>query len=477
MPPVSEEPSTGGRPRFALPVGWWRKRPHLSWLPGLTRQPWLLSLATAGWAALIGLVLAATPMLIIWLGSTEESAGWAASLRLGGLLWLVANGAAVSIGGITITLLPWGLTLIPLVLLGFGGAWATRRSRVAEPLRLLWIVLPGSVLYALIAAGVDVLVSEPAARADLLDSTLGALVVALVALTWGAARAFGLLRMEWVPSVVRVGLRAGATAFLIVIGLGAVVAAISLLVSIDDAVTMGRSLGAGIGGGLGLLLLGIAYVPVMVVWGTSYLLGAGLSLGSGSVLSPFLPSGAPTDLPPFPLLAALPQQPPPMAWLLPLSAVVAGAMAGALIGRDSRREARLVRLAMAASTAVLAGVLLAAVAWLSSGSLGASALTGLGPDPVILGVLGAVLVVLGAIPTAVAPRPPARPSLAVAATVLVDDDSDVAPAAPVSGFPREDLEAVDVALEPGAFADVTEVDVDLVFPPRPADEGTETADE
>lgn len=423
MPPVSDGPPASSRPprpRFALPHGWWRWRPSIGRpsLGGfrLLRQPWLLSLAAALWAAGIGLLLAAAPMLILWLGSTgsDTEIGWMQSLRWAGLLWLVANGAAVSIAGITVTLLPWGLMLVPLVLLSAGSAWAARRSEAREPLAVVWVIVPGVVLYTLIAAGIDVLVSEPVARVDLLDSVLGAAALALLGSTWGAVRASGLMERLPVPATVRAGARAAAAAAMVIVAIGAVAAAVSLIIGIDDAITMGRSLAAGAGGGVGLLALGLAYVPVMVVWGAAYVLGAGVSLGSAVVLSPFLATSAPAELPAFPLLATLPQQPPPMSWLLPVAGIVAGVIAGALVARVCRVEGRLVRLAVAAAAAVGAGLLLAVLAWLSLGSLGTGALVDLGPDPVIVGVLAAVLVSIGAIPAAVAPSPPARPTLSVA---------------------------------------------------------------
>ena len=450
MPPVSDGPAPSrspSRPRFALPHGWWRWRPSLrrpsSGGSRLLRLPWLLSLAAGLWAAGIGLLLAAAPMLILWLGNTggETEIGWAQALRWGGLLWLVANGAAVSIAGITITLLPWGLVLVPLVLLSAGTAWAVRRSEAREPLAVLWAIAPGVVLYTLIAAGIDVLVSEPVARVDLLDAVLGGLVVALLGASWGGIRASGLIDRLPVPLTVRAGVRSAAVAVFVVIGIGAIAATVSLLVGIDDAITMGRSLSAGAGGGVGLLLLGLAYVPVMVTWGAAYVLGAGVTLGGGAVLSPFLATTTPADLPAFPLLATLPQQPPPMAWLLPVSGILAGVLAGALIARTCRAEARLVRLAVAAAAAVGAGLLLAIMAWLSLGSLGTDALVDLGPDPTIVGVLGVVLVSIGAVPAAVAPSPPARPALAVAPS----EES-----IPTMAAPSEDAAAVDVTLSSGS---------------------------
>lgn len=431
LPPTSGESGDRRRDPISRVRSWWTqrtvdRRAQGSGLSRLLRQPWLLGLAAALWSAVIGLVLAALPMVVIWLGSADASA--VESLRLGGLLWLVANGAQIAIAGVPITLLPWGLVIIPLLLLGYSGSWAARRSGVTQLHLLLWIVVPGAVLYALIAAGVALATYEPTSRVDVLDAVVRSLVVSVVALSWGAVRGSGALRRMGVPIVVTVPLRAGVLSLALLVGAGAVAATVSLVLHIDDAITMAQALSPGIGGGAGLLLLGIAYVPVVATWGAAYVIGAGVSLGSGVTLSPFLAAGAPVSLPPFPLLAALPGQAPPMAWLLPLTGVVAGVLAGALIGRRLRQEQRLVRVAGAGAAAFIAGAGVALLAWLSSGSLGTASLTSLGPDPAVVAVLTVVLVAIGAIPAALAPRPPARPTLQVATPTdsSVDTTDDAA---------------------------------------------------
>ena len=394
----------------------------------LLRTPAVGSLAAALSAAVIGLALAAVPMLVLWLSSLES--GWAGPVRQTGLLWLVSQGAPISIAGITVDLLPWGLVLIPLILLASGGAWATRRSGLTGGPQLIWIIAPGAVLYTVVGGVVDLVVAEPAARVDLLHAIVACLVVSALGLTWGAVRGAGLLAPGRLAAIVAVPLRAGVTAAAVIVIAGAVAATVSLLVSIDDAITMIRALGPGIGGGLGLLALGIAYLPVIVVWGSAYLLGAGVVVGPTVTLSPFLPATAPTALPPFPLLAALPQQAPPMAWALPVVGVLAGIAAGLLIGRRLRHEQRLVRLACAAVASAVAGGLLAGLAWLSAGSLGTQNLAHLGPDPSVVGMLTVVLVGIGALPVALAPSAPSRPALSVAGpepveVVGFDVDADV----------------------------------------------------
>jgi hypothetical protein len=242
-----------------------------------------------------------------------------------------------------------------------------------------------------------------------------ALVLAVLGLGWGAVRAARLdAAATPVATWLAVVLRSGVAAALALIGIGAAAASVSLLVHVDDAITMTQSLHAGLWGGLGLLGLGLAYAPVLAVWGAAYVMGAGVIIGPAVTVSPFIAVTAPTQLPPFPLLAALPQTASPMAWALPLAGILAGVIAGLMIGRRARQEPRLVRLAMAAGSAAVAGVLLAIAAQLASGSLGDLRLAHVGPSALTVGVLAAVLVALGAAPSAVVPAPPERARLSVA---------------------------------------------------------------
>lgn len=419
----------------------------------LVLRPWSMGLVAAAWSALIGLLLASAPMLVIWLGSVE--AGPVESLRLGGLLWLVANGASIAISGVTVTLLPWGFMLVPLVLLAYSGAWAARRSRAHDPGRVLQLVIPGAVVYGAIGAVVTVVTFEASSRVDLLHGVLGPLIVAIVGLGGGALKGSGILADGRVPAVVQVPVRAGLVALATIAGIGAIAATVSLVLHVDDAITMTQALNAGLGDGLGLLVLGLGYVPVLVTWGAAYLLGAGVWLGADVTLSPFLAAGEPIALPPFPLLAALPGQAPPMAWLMPIAGVVAGVLAGLLIGRHLRQESRLVRIAAAGGAAFIVGGGGAVLAWLSSGALGTSALASLGPDPAVVAMLAIVLVLIGAVPAALAPRPPARPALQVAEPAAdsappAEPDTDPDSAYAADG-PSMDAEVMAI---PGEGADV-----------------------
>jgi hypothetical protein len=373
------------------------------------------------WAAVIGLGLAALPLLLVWMSSPQTGLTWGESLRISGLLWIAAHGAPVTIAGVTVTLIPWGLVIVPALLLGYAGGWAARRSEVDSRASALRLVLSGAGTYAMIAGVLAAVTSRPTTSVPVLAAAGFAFVVAALAMGWGAVRASQLGLPESTPHLLPVVLRAGAVGAVALIGFGAVAGAVSLMAHVDDAVTMAQSLAGGLGGGLGLLALGVAYVPVLAVWGTAYIMGAGVVIGPAVTVSPFVAVTAPAQLPPFPLLAALPQGASPLAWALPLTGVVAGVLAGIVIARQARREPRLVRLALAAGAAVVSGVLLALAAYLASGSLGDLRLAYLGPIPATVGILGAVLIVLGAAPSAAAAASTDRKRLSVANPATDDD--------------------------------------------------------
>ena len=95
----------------------------------IVRSPWMLGLAAAGWSLLIGLGIALASFAVVWIAS-DTGLELAEAMRLGGLTWLVANGATVVIAGVSYSLLPWGLLLIPLLLLGYAGGWEIGRAHV-----------------------------------------------------------------------------------------------------------------------------------------------------------------------------------------------------------------------------------------------------------------------------------------------------------------------------------------------------------
>lgn len=416
LPPAStgEEPAASPVARLGSTLSGWRARVRRPRIDGGGRPDWLMGALAGVWAALIGAAIAVLPMVVTWMASPDTGLTWTEALRLGGLLWVVAHGVPLAISGMTVSLLPWGLVIVPLVLLGYAGGWAARRAHVTDAASRARLVLAGTVVYAAAVGTASTLTAEPASRTAWPVAVIHAAVIAGLALAWGALRAAGIRPLDRLAPPVAIAARAGAVSAAALLGFGALAATASLLAHFDLALTMAQSLEAGLGGGIALAVLGVAYVPVMVMWGTAYVMGAGVVIAPSVTVTPFIGATTPTELPPFPLLAALPQGASPLSWLLPLSGVLAGVLGGLMIARRARREPRLIRLAMAGGAAVVSGALLAVAAALSSGALGEERLAVLGPVPVTVGILGAVLVVLGAVPSAVVPSGPERPALTVA---------------------------------------------------------------
>jgi hypothetical protein len=392
---------------------------------GLDRSPWVTGPIGAVWAAGIGLAIAALSMVLVWVASPASGLGLVESLRTAGILWVVAHGTPVAIGAVAYSLLPWGLAVVPVLLLGYAGGWSARRASVASVRQLAIMVASATFTYAVVVAAVAALSVRTVASVPWPWAAVHAAVVAVLAFGWGAGRASRDVVDEAVPSWCVTVVRSGAIGAITILAFGAVAAAAALTVRVDDAVTMAQSLHGGVWGGLGLLLLGLAYLPVFIVWSSAYVVGAGFAIGPAVVVSPFIPVTSPTQLPPFPLLAAVPQTATPVAWALPALGVVAGVVVGLSIARSSRSETRLTRMVLAFGAAAVSGLSMGVLASLADGALGDVRLAHLGPSATTVGVLVFILVLLGAVPSAVVPSPPVKAVLVIAETAPEAEDHDV----------------------------------------------------
>jgi hypothetical protein len=154
---------------------------------------------------------------------------------------------------------------------------------------------------------------------------------------------------------------------------------------------LSTSLGADPVGGFVLVLGELAYLPNLVLWAASWVLGAGFSLGDGSVVSPMLTHLG--LLPAVPVLGAIPGQSSgrwvTVAWLL--VGVSAGVVA-AWTAVAPRRRARFDETSLIGGLAgVVAGVAVTVVAVASRGNLGIGRLVGIGPRPFELFVMSCSL--------------------------------------------------------------------------------------
>ncbi|MEU1911923.1 cell division protein PerM [Streptomyces massasporeus] len=431
-----------------------RMRDHSSGLVG--------GLTGGALAAGLGLASFAMLVMLLWILSPYPDSGPGGAMHVAAALWLLAHGAEL-VRTDTLSGVPAPLGLPPLLLLalpvwllhraardatdggGEGedddcesddeGGLAVAASRPLAAPRTAWT---GVVLgYLAVAAPAALYAAGGVLRPSWVWTAVSVPLVAVVAAGAGVWSAYGrpgrpLRRLLGVlPAGVRplvlgpdgrpgIAAQASAAGVAVLLGGGALLVVGSL--AWHGAATQASllRLTEGWSGRFAVLLLCVALLPNAAVWGAAYALGPGFALGASHAVGPLASAPAPF-LPPFPLLAAVPEagQGTPVHWAAGAVPVVAAVVVGWTVatgavsaerggtGPGSTRAAdwstgRTVRAAALAS--MLCAAVLAVLAGLSGGPLGAGVLSRFGP--VWWQAAAATLAWLGllAIPTAVGVR-------------------------------------------------------------------------
>jgi hypothetical protein len=362
------------RPRNAGRAGQPRT-PHIS-----RRSPLVSGLSAGVWAAILGLVGIAIPVVLAWFLSPQPGVTMSGAVRTAVLGWLLANHATLltSIG--PVTLAPLGLTLV----VGFVAYRAGRRSAAGSVDGLPAAVGAGAALiagYTGLAAIVTALINGHGSAVSTGSVLIGAALVSAIAGGLGVLSGAG----AWAQIADRLPIagieiaRNAAAGLAVLVGGGAAVLGFALLGHAGRVAALSRALGGGGVGGSLLVLLGLAALPTACVWAASYGVGSGFAVGVGTSVAPAGIVLGP--VPAFPLLGALPSSgPAPLVSLLALAVPVA---AGAVIGWfAAHRPAESVMRTggEACAAGVLAGIGLGLLVAASTGAFGDGHLSVLGPD-------------------------------------------------------------------------------------------------
>jgi hypothetical protein len=281
--------------------------------------------------------------------------------------WLAAHQVPVHIQGHELGALPLLPTIGALVLIGRTAAGAAQRLELVTPREGAQVVAAIVGGHAAFGVGLALLCAGGPARVDPLAAFYYPLLLAGLASILGVARQCGLLELalERMDAVALRGLRVGVLAVVGLLAAGSFALALGLATSVPTVRNLFAHNASGLGSGLGMLLLSVAYLPNAVIAGASFVAGPGFALGEVSV-GPLEFRGGP--VPGVPLLAALPEQPAmwwPALFLLPIGI---GVVVGRLL-RDVAEEpmARLRAVAVATGVVALVFVILAGSA---GGALG-----------------------------------------------------------------------------------------------------------
>lgn len=398
------------------------RRPSLSSL--LTRlrdRPPGLAAGLLGGAIAAGLGLGsfAVLVMVLWISSPYPDSGPDGALHVAAALWLLAHGAEL-VRTDTLSGVPAPVGVTPLLLLALplwlvhraardatdGGEEDDGRTAVSGRTACAGVVLG----YLAVGAAAALYATGGGLRPSWVWTSVSVPLVVTVAAGTGVWMAYGRPRemVDEVLILLPTGLRrhvlgpdapgrldtaaraAGAGAAVLV-GSGALLLAVSLVWHGGAARGAFVQLTEGWSGRFAILVLCLALVPNAVMWAGSYALGPGFTLGVGHAVTPLASAPAPL-LPPFPLLAAVPDTGTgtPLHWAAGVVPVAVGGTVGWFVGRvadgsaggDEGRTAAWSQ-GRTAGTAALAAVLCAALvsvlAALAGGPLGVGALARFGP--------------------------------------------------------------------------------------------------
>lgn len=385
----------------------------------LAGGPLRLGAALAGVsAALVSLVIVALPALLVWVASPQSTVDWPRALSVGSCVWLLANGAELSSGSVTISLTPWLLTAIPLVVATIAARRIVMQLDDGRPRRYKrWGGLRRDVADAglsfvssYVAVGLVVVFATAGdpLHATLWRSVLATAVVGSVSVLLAVALEFrGQLAsvapdfaqaMEArLPLHLRRAIRPGLWGAFATFGAGLVLALVMVVIHLDRIGRLYEALGADPVGTSMLSLGQLTILPNVAIWAASWLAGPGFGFGEGTAIT--WSQSNPGLLPLIPGLGAVPDPGPLPAglWLAVLVPVAAGGFVG---WRALRELARLsswqVKAKTAASACVVAAMVLSLASALAGGSLGAARLSAVGAPSLVFGASVLVELLLGA---------------------------------------------------------------------------------
>ena len=375
---------------------------------------WLQSVVELIVTALFSALAVFAAMSAVWATKGFGDMEFSSVAAMSAHLWLLIHGvpldlaAAFGASAGTMTLVPLGLSILPLLLCYRSGRRLARASYEGE---FLIPVLSGSVTYALISSAMYGWASPHPQPLQALNAALVPLGIVVAGLMWGGYReARSLSRMvgvdtaeqisqmsqysRWAGSYAWAVVRAAVVAFVALVGLGAVLLGIGILAGWSQIVATYQELHAGAVGDTAVTLLQLGFLPNLVIYAIAWSTGAGFSFGAGTSVG--LTSSNAGTLPMLPILGAVPESMGTFGLVGLLVPLGAGAIAGWWFlreGEDHLDEWVALKVPFRPLSALISAVVLGMMTgiltsfgalwlgWISYGSLGIGRFTEVGAEP------------------------------------------------------------------------------------------------
>lgn len=393
------------------------------WLQGAVE---LALVAALSYLAVVFLLAA------VWYTNGFDNSTFAGATSVAGHTWLLVHGVPLAmdiptqgafsaISG-TMSLMPLGLTLIPLALCYRSGRRLARASYEGQ----FWQPLLGGMgAYALVSVAISALsTGDYFATSPVFAALIPLWVVALGVLAGGYAESRSLAAMigvnaadwvkkfsqysRWAGSYIWAAVRAALVSVLALGAGGALLLALTVFWHWDDVIALYQTLRAGAVGGTALTLLQLGLIPNFVIYAMAWSSGAGFALGTGTSID--LTGTDAGVMPALPILGALPHASYPLGLLALVVPVAAGAVGGWWFFREGENHLDewfalkirfrwyswpLSTLCLAIFSMVPTFTVTALLGWIANGSLGLGRFTEIGPNPLVFGLYAAVLLAAG----------------------------------------------------------------------------------
>lgn len=414
QPEPEPQPDWKARLRSAIPAG----SPHATWrvrtrqaLAAATLAPRLAGRFTparslglaAAWS--VAVLLAATivvDLLVVTTSAGSQIVWWDRFLSL----WRAGHLMPVRTSDGLMGLLPMAGAILVLAVGRRASAWLWSAVEGRTPRPAKWLAALGATTFA-----VTLLIACLPPVGQVQGSALAG-IVALAGLAAGPplhVLARRTLRRDR-PRVWTI-LRTAATILVLLGAASLALLLLSTVLSLSQLQSASTSLLSGTAAtstwrdAVALVLLQLAYLPNLVVWGAAYLLGAGFAVGAGTVVSPFTVEVG--SLPQVPVVALLPEHGLSMALLPPFLVAVLAAIGGHVMRGIADDLPIRGRAALAGMVTTVVAAVLVVLAFVSGGSLGPGRLDRIGPSPLSMAlacvvVVGAGLLFWAVLPTVVA---------------------------------------------------------------------------
>jgi len=371
----------------------------------------------------IGIGIPLAPLTILWGVQFGFAIDWAVFWRASVDIWLVGHGADVrlqldptvasSLGigsadsNFVITIAVLGFALLTLLL----GIRAGRRVSETKFRLVGELVAVGT--FAALSLGATLSAVNEFARPSIWQGALLPTAIFTVGIIIGSVQTRrhsedddGSSIRDWINdwspearASVGAALRGGAAAIAGLMLVASITVAVLFVIGYARIISLYESLHTEILGGIALTIAQLAFLPNLVIWAASWLVGPGVAIGTGSAVSPLATTLGP--VPALPVLGALPQGELAFGFVGLLVPVVAGFLAAIVVqphlarGLGTAHRTRWT-VATGIGMGIVGGLILGLLAWFSAGAAGPGRFVDVGPDPILVGTSVAVEIAIAA---------------------------------------------------------------------------------